>query len=121
MYGWGGLLSVPGRLTNLDNSRAYYACKWCGKRGAVVELLERRGYSAESRRKVVSSRLGFAIRLLENFLCQPSSKWVTFSNQGKIMQRKERDVLCLSFAVPMVQWDSDPLPLRLLGYGKHLP
>ena len=34
----------------------------------MVELLERRGYSAESRRKVMSSRLGFAIRLLENFL-----------------------------------------------------
>ena len=24
------------------------------------------------------------------------------------MQRKERDVLCLYFAVPMVQWDSKP-------------
>ena len=24
------------------------------------------------------------------------------------MQRKERDVLCLSLAVPMVQWDSNP-------------
>ena len=49
-----------------------------------------------------------AIRLLENFLCQPSSKWVTFSNQGKIRQRKERDGLCLSFAVPMIQWDCNP-------------
>ena len=42
------------------------------------------------------------------FFCQPSSKWVTFSNQGKIMQQKERDVFCLYFAVPMVQWDSNP-------------
>ena len=24
-----------------------------------------------------------SLRLLENFLCQPSSKWVTFLNQGK--------------------------------------
>ena len=24
------------------------------------------------------------------------------------MQRKERDVLCLYFAVPMIQWDSNP-------------
>ena len=63
--------------------RAYYACKWWGKRGAVVEWLERRGYGAESRRKVVSSRLCFAIRLLENFLCQSSSKWVTFFESGK--------------------------------------
>ena len=37
MYGWGGQLSVSGHPTNLDNSRAYYACKWWGKRGAVVE------------------------------------------------------------------------------------
>ena len=38
------------------------------------------GYGAESRRKVVSSRLRFAVRPLENSLCQPSSKWVPFSN-----------------------------------------
>ena len=37
----------------------------------------------------MSSRLGFAIRLLENFLCQPSSKWVTFLNQGKNKAAKE--------------------------------
>ena len=56
----------------------------------------------------MSSRLGFAIRLLENFLCQPSSKWVPFSKQGKIRQRTERDGLRLYFAVPMIQWDSNP-------------
>ena len=44
----------------------------------MVEWLERLDYPAESRRKVVSSRLGFAI--LENSLCQPSSEWVPFSN-----------------------------------------
>ena len=31
------------------------------ERGAVVEWLERCGYGADSRRKIVSSRLGFAI------------------------------------------------------------
>ena len=31
-------------------------------RGAVVECLDRLGYGAESRRKVVSSRLCFAMR-----------------------------------------------------------
>ena len=83
----GRTLSVPGRPTNLDG--AYYACKWWGKRGAVVEWLERLGYGAESRRKVVNSRLGFAIRLLENSLCQPSNKWETFSDQGKNKTAKE--------------------------------
>ena len=39
-----------------------------------------RYYAAESRFKVVSSRLGLAIRRLENSLCQPSSEWVPFSN-----------------------------------------
>ena len=66
-----------------QSSRTYYACKWWGKRGAVVERLERRGYGAKSRRKVASARLGFAIRLRENFFCQPSSKWVTFFESRK--------------------------------------
>ena len=39
-------------------------------------------------------------------LCQPSSKWVPFSNQGRIKQRWERDGLRLSSAVPKTQWDS---------------
>ena len=30
------------------------------------------------------------------------------------MQRKERDVLCLSFAVPMVQLDSNPTALTTI-------
>ena len=41
-------------------------------------------------------------------LCQPSRKWVPFSNQGRIRQRKERDGLRLSSAVPKLQWDSNP-------------
>ena len=39
-------------------------CKF--KTGVVVEWLERLDYGAESRRKVVSSRLGSAMRRLEN-------------------------------------------------------
>ena len=50
-----------------------------------------------------------------------SSKWVTFSNQGKIRQRKEQNGLRLSFAVPMIQWDTNPTALTLLGNGKPLP
>ena len=52
-------------------------------RGAVVEWLEWLGYGAESRRKVASSALGFAIRRLEICLFQPSSKWVPFFESGK--------------------------------------
>ena len=75
------------------------------KRGVVVEWLERLG--GESRLKIVSSRLGFAMRRLENCLCQPSSNSVPFSNQGRLRQRKERDGLRLSSAVSKIQWDSN--------------
>ena len=44
------------------------------QRGAVVEWLERLGYGEESRRQVVSSRLGSSMRRLQNSLCQPSGK-----------------------------------------------
>ena len=49
-------------------------------RGAMVEWLEQLVCGAESSHKVVSSRLGLVIQQMENFLCQPSSKWVPFSN-----------------------------------------
>ena len=49
-------------------------------RRAVVEWLEWLGYGAESRRNVMSSRLSFAIRRLENFVCQPNSKCESFLN-----------------------------------------
>ena len=71
-------------------------------RGVVVEWLERLGYGAESRRKFVSSRLGFAMLRLENSLCQPSSKWVPVSNEGR-----QKDGLRLSSAVPKIQWGSN--------------
>ena len=77
-------------------------------KGAMVEWLEQLDYGAESRRKVVSSRLGFAIWRLEISLCRPSSEWVPFSNYGRLRQRKERDGLRLSSAVPKIQWDSKP-------------
>ena len=71
-------------------------------------------------------RLGFAMRRLENSLCHSSSKWVPFSNQGRIRHRKERDGLCLSSAVPKIQWDSDlhcPYGYKTMGnlYLSNVP
>ena len=62
----------------------------------MAERLGRLDYGAESHRKVVSLRLGFTMRRLQNSLCQPSSEWVPFLNKGRIGQRKERDGLSLS-------------------------
>ena len=64
----------------------------------MVEWLEQLDYGAESCLKVVSSRLGFAVRRLENSLCQSSSEWVPFSNWGR--QRKERTGLRLHQLCP---------------------
>ena len=44
---------------------------------------------------------------VEKSHCQPSSKYVPFSNWGRMRQRKERDGLRLSSAVPKIQWDSN--------------
>ena len=79
------------------------------KRGTVVEWLERLGYSAERRRQVVRSRLGFVMRRLENCFCQSIRKWVPFSNQGRIKRGKMRDGLRFSFVVPKIYWDSRPI------------
>ena len=52
-----------------------------------------------------------------NSLCQPSRKWVPFSNWGRIRQRKERDGLCLSSAVPKISktlTPTAPTAIRLL-------
>ena len=38
----------------------------------------------------MSSRLGFAMRRLENSLCQPSSKWVPYFELGKVKAAKRR-------------------------------
>ena len=91
-------------------------------RGAVVEWLEWLGYCAESHRKVASSRLTVAIRRLEKSLCQPSSKWVPSSNQGRIMQWKERDGLRLSSAVIKIQRVSNPhCPYGYYAMGNLYP
>ena len=71
-----------------------------GRRGVVVKWLERLDYGAKSCRKVVSSRLGFAMRRLENSLCNPAVNGYLFANKGRLRQRKERDGLRLSSAVP---------------------
>ena len=42
-------------------------------------------------------------------LCQPSSKWVPFSNQRKLKQQKERGGLRLPSAVAKIQWTSSPI------------
>lgn len=88
------------------------------EKGAIVEWLKTLGCGAESRRKVVTTRLGFAIRQLEN--CQPSRKWISFSNQ-RMMQRQERHGLRLLSAVPRIKWASNPYcPKRLLDYALPL-
>ena len=58
-----------------------------GERGFMVELLVPVSYGAESRKKVVSSNLGFASQQWEN--CQASSKWAPVSNQERIGPVKE--------------------------------
>ena len=57
--------------------------------------------------KVVGSILGWAIQELENCLSQASSKWVLFSEHGRVRPQKERDELPLSYVVPKIQWASD--------------
>ena len=54
-------------------------------------------YGTEIHRNVVRFNLGFTIRRLENYLCQPSSKWLPFSNQGRVRQRKESEQKGSSF------------------------
>ena len=58
--------------------------------------------------RVTDSKLDSASRRLKNSLCQSSGKWLPFSNQERIRQRKERDGLRLSYAVSKTQWASNP-------------
>ena len=44
-----------------------------------------------------------------------------FESGKEIRQQKERDRLRFFLVVSMIQWDSNPTSLRLLGYGKPLP
>ena len=61
----------------------------------MQKVAVRREFEAGLRHRPVNSR------------CQPSTKWLPFSNCGKIRQRKERAGLRLSSAVPKIQWDSN--------------
>ena len=74
-------------------------------RSRVVRYL---GYEVENRDQVMRSRLGFAIPRVKTSLCHPSSKWVPFSIQERIIQRKERDGLRLLSAIPKILWASSP-------------
>ena len=58
--------------------------------------------------EVVGSNTDETSRLMENSFFQSSSKWSLFSNQGRIRQRKERDGLRLSYAVPKIQLAFNP-------------
>ena len=73
----------------------------------MVEWLEHLDYGAESRRKVVSSRLSFAVRRLENSV-DPAVNGYLYSIRGRLRQRKERDGLRISSAVPKIHWDYNP-------------
>ena len=63
----------------------------------MVETLEALCYGSEYRQTVEGSNPRFAIGGQENPLCQPNSKWVPLSNQGKIRQPKEGMVLPLRY------------------------
>ena len=88
--------------------------------GAVVEWLGRLDYGAESRRRVVSSRLGFAIRRLENSVNQALNGYLFRIREGWDSDRRGISsafhLLCRSNSGILT-----PLPLWLLGYGKPLP
>ena len=79
-------------FTFVISSRAKLIAWYEDEGGAVVEWSETLDYGAESRRKVMRSHPGVTVHpTAGKLLCQPSSKWVPCSNQGKIGQRNERD------------------------------
>ena len=55
----------------------------------IVKWLEWLDHGAESRHKVVNLRLGFI--MLENSLCQPSTKWVPFLNLVKLLDTSYKE------------------------------
>ena len=110
------------RMQFFDQSLGIIVLRYLNHRkGALVEWLERLCCSAKSCWNVVSLRLGFATRRLENTLCQPSSIRVPFSNQGRIRQRRRGMGSALHLLCPIYNGTLNPLPLWLLGYGKPLP
>ena len=76
----------------------------------MVKWLERFDYDAESRRKVMSLRLGFAMRRLENSLCQLSSS-VSFFELGKAKAAKVE-----GWVPPFISCAQDSNPYCLYGY-----
>ena len=67
-------------------------------------------YGAESRLKIVSSRLDFAS---DDWKTQPSSKWVPFSNKGRIRQQKDRDESTFYQLCPRYSGTLSPTAIRL--------
>ena len=79
-----------------------------------VKWLEQLGYGAESRCKVVSSRLGFAIcDDWKTLSVNRAVKWVPLSNHGRIRQQKKRDGSAFLQLSPRYSGTLTPLPLRL--------
>ena len=68
----------------------------------MVEWLEWLCYGAESPRKVMNFRLGFAMQQLENSLCQHSSIWVPFFELGKDKTAKGEE-----WALPFISCAKD--------------
>ena len=69
----------------------------------MVYWLERLDYGVESRRKVVSSRLGYAMRRLENSVNPAVNGYLFRIREGEgwaPRKARERDGLRLSSAVP---------------------
>ena len=78
------------------------------------------GYGADGCFKVLSLRLGFAMKRLQNSLCQP--KWVPFFELGKDKAAKgEEWALSFHLLCPRDSGTLTLLPLRLSGYGTPLP
>ena len=62
----------------------------------------------ETRLRATSLSFGF-VQLTTGKHCQPSSKWIHFTNHENIRQRKEKNELLLSYVIPkMMQWPSIP-------------
>ena len=80
-------------------------------RGAVVQLLGRLSVLKGS--NLIWSKL---------WVGNARGQWISFSNQEKIRQRKERNGLLFSNAVPKIQWASNPhCPCRHLAMETLLP
>ena len=73
----GEILQTEGWPVSKGTCKIYLSCITLNLGGALVEWLERFGYDAKST-EGSEFAAGFAIRPLENFISQPSSKWAPF-------------------------------------------